>query len=98
MVCFDEEGTEFTLVLTPYSLFIIEEKDKEVLHNFSYINIVDLEKELINDIEKDIDSWSDFITDVPSCFMKYKNVILKKYEHVKIDKNGGNGCESRKNH
>lgn len=49
---FDEEGTEFTLVLTPYSMFIIEEKEEPVLHDFSEMNIKDLEKELIEDIEK----------------------------------------------
>lgn len=51
---FDEEGTEFTLVLTPYSLFIIEEKDKSVLYDFSEMKIENLEKELIEDIEKDL--------------------------------------------
>lgn len=59
---FDEEGTEFTLVITPYSLFVIEEKDEPVLHNFSEININNLEKELIEDIEKDLIGWSEFIT------------------------------------
>ena len=59
---FDEEGTEFTLVITPYSLFIIEEKDEPVLHDFSEIKINNLEKELIEDIEKDLISWSEFIT------------------------------------
>ena len=59
---FDEEGTEFTLVITPYSLFVIEEKDKPVLHDFSEINIDNLEKELIEDIEKDLIGWSEFIT------------------------------------
>lgn len=59
---FDEEGTEFTLVITPYSLFIIEEKDEPVLHDFSEIKINNLEKELIEDIEKDLVSWSEFIT------------------------------------
>ena len=59
---FDEEGTEFTLVITPYSLFVIEEKDEPVLHNFSEINIDNLEKELIEDIEKDLIGWSEFIT------------------------------------
>lgn len=63
MAWFDEEGTEFTLVITPYSLFIIEEKDKPVLHDFSEINIGNLEKELIEDIEKDLTGWSEFITD-----------------------------------
>lgn len=60
---FDEEGTEFTLVITPYSLFIIEEKDEPVLHDFSEINIGNLEKEIIEDIEKDLTGWSEFITD-----------------------------------
>lgn len=59
---FDEEGSEFTLVITPYSLFIIEEKDEPVLHDFSEMNIDNLEKELIEDIEKDLIGWSDFIT------------------------------------
>lgn len=63
MAWFDEEGTEFTLVITPYSLFVIEEKDEPVLHDFSEINIGNLEKELIEDIEKDLTGWSEFITD-----------------------------------
>ena len=62
MAWFDEEGTEFTLVITPYSLFVIEEKDKPVLHDFSEIKINNLEKKLIEDIEKDLIGWSEFIT------------------------------------
>lgn len=59
---FDEEGTWFTLVITPYSLFVIEEKDKPVLHDFSEMNIDNLEKELIEDIERNLVGWSEFIT------------------------------------
>ncbi len=33
MVWFDEEGSEFTLVMNPYSIFIIEEKEEPVLHD-----------------------------------------------------------------
>ncbi|WP_299054238.1 hypothetical protein [uncultured Eubacterium sp.] len=62
MAWLDEEGTWFTLVITPYSLFVIEEKDKPVLHDFSEIKINNLEKELIQDIEKDLIGWSEFIT------------------------------------
>ena len=63
MAWFDEEGTEFTLVFTPYSLFIIEEKKESALHDFSEMNVEKLAKELINDIEKDITGWSvEFIT------------------------------------
>lgn len=60
---FDEEGTEFSLVITPYSLFIIREKDKPALYDFSETKIDNLEKELIEDIEKDLDKWANFITD-----------------------------------
>jgi hypothetical protein len=44
---FDEEGSEFTIVLNPYSLFIIEECDEPVLHDLSELNIYHLENELI---------------------------------------------------
>lgn len=60
---FDEEGAEFTLVMTPYSLFIIEEKDKPVLHDFSDMNIKELALEVVTDVESNIDKWwSDFNT------------------------------------
>ena len=83
---FDEEGTEFTLVLTPYSLFIIEERDKLILHDFSEMNIDNLEKELIEDIEKDLVGWSEFITseDREEVIqhrdeIRRKNAILKEF-------------------
>lgn len=61
---FDEEGTEFTLVINPYNVFIIEErKEQPVLHCFPDLTINDLEKELINDIESDLVGWSYFTTD-----------------------------------
>lgn len=60
MVWFDEEGTEFSLVLTPYSLFIIEEKDEPVLHDYSEIIISNLEKELIDDIKHNLGAWASF--------------------------------------
>ena len=58
MCWFDEEGTEFTLVITPYSLFIIEERENPILHDFSEMKIKNLGKELIEDIENDLDAWS----------------------------------------
>lgn len=60
---FDEEGTEFTLVITPYSLFIIEEKDKPILHDFSEMKIENIEKEIIEDVESDLYGWINFIAD-----------------------------------
>lgn len=83
---FDEEGTEFSLVITPYSLFIIEEKDKTTLHDFSEMKIENLEKELINDIENDLNRWSWFIADddqneitIHRDEILQKIAILKKY-------------------
>lgn len=64
MAWFDEEGTEFTLVITPYSMFIIAERDgNPVLHDFSELNVSDLENELMEDIESDMIGWSEFIID-----------------------------------
>ncbi len=86
VIWFDEEGTEFTLVITPYSLFIIEEKEKPILHDFSETKIVDLEKELIKDIESDLCGWANFTTDNDveeikqhETEIRQKIVILKKY-------------------
>ena len=60
---FDEEGTEFTLVINPYSIYIIEEKDKAILHDFSEMQIEKIEKELIFDIENDLERWAEFTTE-----------------------------------
>lgn len=86
VIWFDEEGTEFTLVITPYSLFIIEEKEKPILHDFSEMKIVDLEKELIKDIESDLCGWANFTTDNDveeikqhETEIRQKLVILKSY-------------------
>lgn len=65
IVWFDEEGSEFTLVLNPYSMFIIAESEDAYteLINFSEVKIDDLIKELIQDIESDLDGWSKFDCD-----------------------------------
>lgn len=62
MAWFDEEGTEFTLVLNPYSMYIIAENEEGVarLYDFSEVNIDNLIKELINDIESNLVGWSMF--------------------------------------
>jgi hypothetical protein len=62
---FDEEGSCFTLLLTRYNwgIFIIEEKNESVLYDFSDMDIDDLTKELINDIESDLNGWMNFTTD-----------------------------------
>lgn len=64
-VTFDEEGSCFHLVITRYDwgIYIIEKRDQVYLHDFSEIDIWSLEKELIEDIEKDLNGWAYFSTD-----------------------------------
>lgn len=84
VVWFDEEGAEFTLVLAPYSIFIIEEKSKPILYDFSEMKIENLEKELIEDIEKDLLGWSEFITgDDKEEVMQHRNEIRQKISMLK---------------
>lgn len=60
MAWFDGEGSEFALILTPYSIFIVEKKEDFILYDFSDCKIAELEQELIRDIEKDLYGWSIF--------------------------------------
>ena len=84
IVWFDEEVTEFTLIFTPYSIFIIEEKDKPVLHDFSEMKIKKIEKELIEDIESDLVGWSMFIlTDDREEILQHRNEIREKIVMLK---------------
>ena len=81
---FDKEGTTFTLAFTPYSLFVIEEKDKPVLHDFSYIKKETLEKELIGDIERDLIGWSEFnISDDREEVIVHRDEIRNKIAMLK---------------
>lgn len=57
---FDEEGSDFTLVFTPYSIYIIEEKDSVSLKIFSDISSIsrkELSNEIISDIESCLHEW-----------------------------------------
>ena len=85
MAWFDEEGTEFTLVINPYSLYIIEEKEKSILHDFSEMIIEKLARELIDDIEKDLTGWSvEFvITDDQEDISQHRNEIRQRIAKLK---------------
>ena len=76
---FDEEGSEFTLLLTWYGVYIIEEKDNVKSHVFYDLNISDLAKEVITDIETNLDGWC-------NDFMYYsfpKEVLSERLEKLK---------------
>ena len=75
---FDEEGTEFTLVLNPYSVFIIAENEHTELIDFSEVNIDNLIKELIQDIESDLTGWSMFY-----CGCDDEEEIKANREHIR---------------
>ena len=58
---FDEEGSYFTLLLKKWNdVYIIEEKEKSTLFDFSEFSINNLAQELISDIENDFDNWVKF--------------------------------------
>ena len=80
MVWFDEEGSEFTLVLNPYSMFIIseDEEGEDRLYNFSELSIDNLIKELIQDIESDLAGWSIFY-----CGCEDEEEIKVNREHIR---------------
>ena len=82
---FDEEGTDFMLILSPYSVFIIEEKDKPILHCYKDIDVMELENELINDIESNIDKWAlEFVTsDTKQEIKEHRMSIEKKVDILK---------------
>ena len=86
VVVFDEEGSFFTLVLTRYNwgIFVIEEKNNSILHDFSNMNVDDLAKELINDIESDLAGWYDFLLFSDEKEVeRYKNELDKKIKELK---------------
>lgn len=87
-IVFDEEGTEFTLILTSYfmDIYIIENRGTAVLYDFSEMRIENLEKELISDIENDLYGWAEFCFDKDDETIKFRReqllqkiACLKKY-------------------
>lgn len=62
MACFDEEGSEFTLVLTEHCVYVIERRGETILHTFDQIDAIVLAKELTRDIERNLDEWASFTT------------------------------------
>ena len=81
MAWFDEKGTEFTLVLNPYSMYIIAENEEGEgrLYDFSEINIDNLIKELIQDIESDLTGWSIFYC---NCWHDEEEIKVNR-EHIR---------------
>lgn len=84
MAWFDGEGSEFALILTPYSIFIVEKKEDSVLYDLSDRKIAELEKELIQDIEKDLYGWSMFTENTDTEEISFhRNMILQEMAKLK---------------
>lgn len=76
---FDEEGTEFTLILNPSGVFIIEEKEIPVLHDYYEVEIDALIEEFISDLKSDIDGWAEFVpADEAAEFKVHRDEIIRK--------------------
>ena len=72
-------------MISPYSLYVIEEKEKSILYDFSEMIIEKLARELIDDIEKDLDGWSvEFvITDNQEEITQHRNEIIERIAKLK---------------
>lgn len=77
-VLFDEEGSEFNLLLSNYSAYIIyvDCENKSILYEFPDIDIDNLAKELITDIKSNIDSWANFYASSSSCMFWSNKLTL----------------------
>lgn len=59
-MCFlDEEGEEFTLVITPFETYIIESKEKISVYLIN-IPVKKMAEELLQDIESDFVAWEEW--------------------------------------
>lgn len=86
----DEEGTEFTLVLTPYSAYVIVERGGVELIDLSELKIEEIEKELIDDIESDLTGWSEFLPndDVEEIQLHRDRIRIKLWLLKELRNNG----------
>ena len=66
-VFFDEEGSEFNLLLSNYSVYIVYCENKTTLYEFPDVDIDNLANELITDIKSNVDSWANFYASSSSC-------------------------------
>ena len=80
VVHFDAEGYDYLLIASYFESYIIIEKEKLEIYQFD-INLTDLANELINDIKKHIDEWSDWLSyrnHTKREVRKNKKILMKK--------------------
>ena len=85
---FDEEGSDFTFLITAYNLniFIISRREESRLYDFSMTKNIDkLAEELIEDIESHMYDWINFAVTDDSEELKIRRDILRE-KIVKLKK------------
>lgn len=87
-VLFDEEGSEFTLVTSVDGTYIISEREEPKLFviNKGFLKLV---RELINDIEDNLEDWVlwdydyEFHNDSEGILNERRNIIKKRVKRLK---------------
>ena len=87
-VLFDEEGSEFTLVTSVDGTYIISEREEPKLFviNKGFLKLV---RELINDIEDNLEDWVlwdydyEFHNDSEEILNERRNIIKKRVKRLK---------------
>ena len=87
-VKFDEEGSEFILLADYYDCYIIEQKEEDILHRMD-IDIRDFIKEIVNDVESNIDEWAAFaeFDNDPEEIKYNKTTLLNMIKAIKAEIN-----------
>lgn len=84
-VNFDAEGWTFKIIADEYITYIIKEKNRSELIVCENINLDNLAKELIYDIEANINDWMYWVyrMEEEEEVLKYKELLLKKVDILK---------------
>lgn len=80
MAVLDEEGSYVTLVLNRLGIYLIVERDRTFLLDYSELSVKSLALELIEDIENDFDNWVYFTEE------KYDNQLTASFLKDELNK------------
>lgn len=83
VVSFDEEGSEFLVILTPYVTYVITERHDTRFYRFE-IDAEKLYNKIIKDITDHLDEWAGFdvMTDTKEDFDTEKESNKKELNHL----------------
>lgn len=83
VVIFDEESSEFLLIMTPYTTYVISEREDTKLYPFE-INAPILYNKILNDFTKHLEKWAafDVMTDNEEDFKQKVQKNKEKLNHL----------------